>query len=294
MQDLNDIHLFTAVVSHKGFSAAARALRIPKSRLSKRVARLEEQLGVRLLERSTRMMRVTDVGQAFFEKCEAVLSGVEAAEAVVAETLSEPRGIVRVSCPPALAQTLLARTLPSFAARYPHVRVLVSVLNRPVDLIEERIDIALRARTDIHTDPDLMMRALWRGQNFLVASPGFIAENGPILTTAMLSKLPTLSARDDAGRDTWRLLGPGGESVEIGIEARIACNNFEVILAAAHAGLGLALMPEYVCKDALSRGDLVRVLSEWAAPESTVHLVFTSRRGLPPAVRAFIDHLAAG
>lgn len=292
MQDLNDLYLFSAVVSHKGFSAAARALRVPKSRLSKRVARLEEQLGVRLLERSTRTMRVTDVGQAFFEKCEAVLSGVQAAEAVVADTLTEPRGIVRVSCPPALATTLLAGALPGFAARYPLVRVLVSILNRPVDLVEERIDVALRARSNLQTDADLMMRVLWRGTNILVATPEFVAENAPI-TTNMLSRLPTLSPRDDIGRDTWRLVGPHAETVDIPIVSRIACNDFDVILSAAQAGLGVALLPEYTCGEGLRSGILLRVLPEWAAPEVTVHLVFTARRGLPPAVRAFIDHMAA-
>ena len=292
VKDLNDLYLFSAVVSHKGFSAAARALRIPKSRLSKRVARLEEQLGVRLLERSTRTIRVTDVGQAFFEKCEAVLSGVEAAEAVVAETLSEPRGIVRVSCPPALAQTLLARALPSFSARYPLVRVLVSAMNRPVDLIEERIDVALRARSNLQADADLMMRVLWRGRNVLVASPAFLAAQEPIIAATALSRIPTLSPRDDVGRDTWRLIGPGAEIVDVPVEARIACNSFEVILSAVLAGLGVALLPEYVCNEALQSGKLVRVLPGWVAPEVTVHLVFPSRRGLPPAVRALIDHLA--
>jgi DNA-binding transcriptional LysR family regulator len=292
VQDLNDLYLFSAVVTHKGFSAAARALHLPKSRLSKRVARLEEQLGVRLLERSTRAMRVTDVGQAFFEKCEVVLSGVEAAKAVVAETLSEPKGIVRVSCPPALAKTLLARALPSFATRYPLVRVLVSALNRPVDLIDERIDVALRARSNLQTDPDLMMRVLWRGKSILVASPEFVAQHAPI-TVAALSQLPTLSPRDDVERDTWRLLGPDAETVEISIQARIACNDFDVILSAAYAGLGVALLPEYVCAAQLASGGLVRVLPEWGSPEVTIHLVFTARRGLPPAVRAFIDHLVA-
>lgn len=292
MQDLNDIFLFSAVVSHKGFSAAARALNIPKSKLSKGVARLELELGVRLLERSTRSTRLTEVGQTFFEKCEAVLSGVEAAEAVVAEVLSEPRGIVRVSCPPALAKTLLARALPSFANRYPLVRLLVSTMNRPVDLYEERIDVALRARSKLQTDPDLMMRVIGRGRNILVASSKFAEAHGPV-TVKTLAQLPTLSPRDDVGRDTWQLLGPNDQTIDVPIQARIACNDFEVVLAAAYAGLGVALLPEYICETPLRSGDLVRMLPEWATPEVTVHLVFTTRRGLTPAVRAFIDHLAA-
>ncbi|MBC7770423.1 MAG: LysR family transcriptional regulator [Phycisphaerales bacterium] len=290
MQDLNDLYLFSAVVTHGGFSAAARALDIPKSRLSKRVASLEEELGVRLIERSTRTMRVTDVGQAFFEKCEAVLSGADEAQALVAEALSEPRGVVRVSCPPALTQTILARVLPKFSACYPLVRVLVSARNRPVDLIDERIDVALRARSNLETEPDMMMRTLGRGQDILVASPSFIAQQGPI-TVMALSKMPTLSPRDETGRATWRLLGPDDQTVDVPIEIRIACNDFEVIRRAACAGLGVALLPQFVCGASLKSGALTRVLPEWGAPEVTIHLVFTTRRGLPPAVRAFIDHL---
>lgn len=290
MLDLNDISLFSAVVSNNGFSAASRALRISKSQLSKRVARLEEQLGVRLLERSTRAVRVTDVGQAFFEKCEAVLAGIAAAEAVVEQTLSEPTGEVRIACPPALAKILLARALPSFAARYPAVRVLVSALNRPVNLIEERIDVALRARSNLQSDPDLMMRVLGRSSGFLVASPGFATR--PI-TIEDLPKLPGLSLGDRAGPDMWRLVGPDSKEVDIPVLTRIACNDFDVILSAAYAGLGVALLPEYFCVSGLRSGDLVRVLPEWTGPEVTVHLIFTTKRGLRPSVRALVDHLVA-
>jgi len=292
LQDLNDLYLFSAVVTHRGFSAAARALKLPKSQLSKRVARLEDRLGVRLLERTTRAMRVTEIGQAFFERCEAVLSGVEAAEAVVAEALAEPRGVVRISCPPALARSLLARALPGFAARHPRVRVLVRVLNRPVDLIEDNIDIALRARSKLDDDPDLMMRVLGRGPNFLVASPEFIAEHGP-LEPAALSLLPTLSPSEGDGQEMWRLVGPKSQTAEIPIQARIACNDFDVILAAACAGLGVALLPGFIAEAPLASGTLRPALPGWTAPEVTVHLVFSTRRGLSPAVRALIDHLAA-
>ena len=133
MQDLNDLHLFAEVVRHKGFSPAARALNAPKSKLSKHVARLEARLGVRLLERSTRRFRVTDVGQEFYLQCEAVLASAEAAELVVARAQAEPRGIVRVSCPHGISHGIMGVILPSFLARYPLVRVDMKVLNRRVD-----------------------------------------------------------------------------------------------------------------------------------------------------------------
>jgi len=196
-----------------------------------------------------------------------------------------------LSCPPALAQIFLAQALPSFAARYPLVRVQVSILNRPVDLIEERIDVALRARSNLQADPNLMMRVFGRGRSILVASRAFVAGRGPV-TIATLSRLPALSPRDDA-RDTWQLVGPDAVAVDIPIEARIACIDFKVLLSAACAGLGVALLPEYVCEKTLRSQYLVRVMPEWFAPEVTLHMVFTARRGLPPAVRAFIDHVAA-
>lgn len=292
MQDLNDLYLFTAVVTHNGFSSAARALHMPKSKLSKRVARLEERLGVRLIERSTRKLRVTEIGQAFFEKCEAVLAGVEAAEAVIAEARSEPKGIVRVSCPPGLTQNMLAEVLPGFAIRYPLVRVQISALNRRVDLIEERIDVAFRVRTKLDTEPSLTLRVLGQSRGLLAASPTFIASRSEI-TIETLGQLPTLSPREEIGvRDSWQLVGPEGRTAEIVHEPRIACSDFNLMRAAAIAGLGVALLPDHVCNAAFRSGELVHVLPEWATPDSIVHLVFTTRHGLLPAVRAFIDHVA--
>ena len=291
MQDLNDLYLFAAVVSHEGFSAAARALQIPKSRLSKRVAHLEAELGIRLLERSTRTVRVTDVGQAFYEECKTVLASVSAAEALVGERLSEPRGIVRVACPPALAKRVLAAVLPGFTARYPDIRVLIHTLNRPVDLVEERFDVALRASSQLR-DPDLMVRVLARGADILVAAPD-LPDLAAITEPALISQLPTLSAFGRDGVQTWRLIGPTDQTEDISIEPRIVCDDFDVILAAACAGQGVALLPEFVCQAALRSGALTRVLPHWATPEVVVHIVFPSRRGLPRAVRALIDYIAA-
>lgn len=293
MRDLNDLYLFAAVVSHNGYSAAARALGMPKSKLSKHVAQLEAQMGVRLIERSSRKLRVTDIGQAFFEKCEAVLSGVEAAEAVVAQAQSEPRGVVRVSCPIALAQNMLAVVLPGFLARYPQVRVQVSVLNRRVDLIEERFDVAFRVRTKIDTDPSLTMRRIGRSVAILVASPSLIATQSMPLTVERLGQLPTLASSDSIGDATWHLIGPHGRTMELKHEPRIACGDFDLIRAAAIAGIGVALLPDHVCNAALHSGELVHVLPEWSSLEGNVHLVFTGRQGLLPAVRAFVDHVAA-
>src|SRR3954471_21681804 len=140
IRDLNDFYFFHAVVTHHGFSAAERATRISKGTLSKGVARLEERLQVRLLERTTRKLRVTEVGRAFYEQCQVILAGVEAAEAAAAQAFAEPNGMVRVSCPQGLIQNLVAEILPGFMNVYPKVRVQLRVINRPADLVDDGID----------------------------------------------------------------------------------------------------------------------------------------------------------
>lgn len=292
MQDLNDLYFFASVVHHGGFSAAARALGMPKSRLSKRVAKLEERLGVRLLERSTRKIRVTDIGQRFHEHCEAMLAGVEAAETVIAEARAQPCGVIRASCPPGLIPGLVAEILPQFLLDHPLVRVELAVTNRAMDLVEDRIDVALRVRTNLDADPGLTLRRLGTSRMLLMASPAFAAENGDRLTIGRLAELPTLTPFDGLHRGRWRLVGPDGRIADIAHEPRLASADFEVLRAAAVAGLGVVLLSEHLCTRAIRDGSLVRVLPEWSTATGTTHLVFATRRGLLPAVRAFIDHLA--
>ncbi|WP_170181763.1 LysR family transcriptional regulator [Phreatobacter stygius] len=291
MQDLNDLYLFAAVVQHKGFSPAGRALDIPKSKLSKHVARLEQRLGVRLIERSTRRFRVTDIGQEFYQQCQSVLAGVEVAEALVAKARAEPRGIVRLACPPDIAQSLMARILPAFLKRFAEVKVQMLVANRPVDLIEERVDVALRVRTRLDTDPNLTMRILGQSRQVLVASPDFIARHGGHIGVETLGLVPTLSSTEQFVQDTWHLTDPDGRKVEVAHEPRLSGSSFAMLKQAAIEGLGVALLPEQVADDAIDAGALVLVLPGWTAPMGTIHLVFTTRQGLLPAVRALIDHI---
>ncbi len=291
MQDLNDLFFFAEVVAHGGFAPAGRALGQPKSKLSRRVAELEARLGVRLLERSSRRFRVTEVGQAFYERCRGVLAEVAQAEAVIAEAQGEPHGTVRFSCPLGLVDPL-ARVLAEFMARHPRVRLHVVASNHRVDLIEERFDVALRVRTAVDADATLTMRTLGKSLRILVASPALGNRLGDMQDVKALAALPTLSPVEQAGEDTWELVGPGGQAASVRHEPRLSCGDFVALREAAVAGLGVALVPDHVCWSALQSGRLVRVFPQWHAPEGIIHLVFTTRRGLPPAVRAFIDHLA--
>jgi DNA-binding transcriptional LysR family regulator len=289
-QDLNDYALFVAVVTHGGFAAAGRALRSPKSTLSRRVAALETRLGARLIERSTRRFRVTEVGQAFYERCRMIVMDVQQADAVVSEALGEPRGVVRCSCPLGLVEAL-SSTFSSFMKNFPKAKLQVMAVDRAVDLIDERIDVAIRVRAALVTDADLTMRTLGRSSRILVAAPAFVAScaSGDV---AVLSDLPTLATTDQMGEIVWEFIGPEGEPRSIRHEPRMTCVDFLALRDAAVAGLGVALLPDHSCRGELANGNLVHVFPQWRTEDGIVHLVFTTRRGLPPVVRAFIDHLA--
>lgn len=288
--DLNDYAYFAEVVAHGGFAAAGRALREPKSKLSRRIAALEARLGVRLIERSSRRFRVTDVGQAFLERCQAMVAEAEQAAALVAQAQAEPHGRVRFSCPTGLVEILM-QILPSFLARYPRVRLQLVATDKAVDLIEERIDLALRVRVALTTDAALTLRTLGTSARILVAGPALanrIADD-----PAKLADVPTLGTSDEIGPIEWHLEHADGRACRVRHEPRMTCADFTAVRAAAIEGLGVALLPDHVCAAALGEGQLVRVLPEWRGQLGIVHLVFTTRRGLPPAVRALIDHLAA-
>jgi DNA-binding transcriptional LysR family regulator len=291
MPDLNDYLLYAAVVTHGGFAPASRALRQPKSTLSRRIAQLEARLGVRLIERTTRRFRVTEVGQAFYDRCRIVALDVEQADAVAAEAKSEPHGVIRFSCPTGLIEVLSA-TFPQFLARFPKVRLQVVAVDRAVDLIDERIDVALRVRTVLETDAALTMRTLGRSRRILVAGPQMAARCHD-LEIGQLAALPTLSPTDQSGELVWDLVGPDGATCAIRHEPRMTCGDFLALRDAAAANAGVAFLPDHVCRPDLINGRLVQVFPDWRSEDGIVHIVFTTRRGLPPAVRAFIDHLAA-
>ncbi|AIX73984.1 LysR family transcriptional regulator [Mixta calida] len=288
--DFNDYYWFAQVISHGGFAAASRALGVPKSRLSRRIFALEERLGMRLIERTSRRFRMTEVGEAFYERCRILLLDAEQAEAVVAEAKAEPHGRVRFSCPTGLVEVIQPH-LPAFLTRYPHVKLQIIALDRPVDLIHERIDIALRVRTELTSDADLIMRTLGVSHRILVASPTLAARLSDDIDT--LNQWPTLGTSDEPGELTWPLENHQGERRLIKHEPRMSCGDFLAVRAAAVSGLGIALLPDHSCTAQLNSGELVQVFRPWRGQAGIVHLVFTTRRGLPPAVRAFIDHLAA-
>lgn len=292
MHDLNDLYYFAVVVDHSGFAAAERALGIPKSRLSRRISQLESDLGVRLLQRSTRRFAVTDVGQSVYRHAQSMLAEAQAAREVVDRLSAEPRGVIRVSVPVALAQQQLPQLLPEFLARYPLVRVHLHVGNRRVDIINEGIDVALRVRSKLDDDGSLVMRSFGPIQELLVASPDYLRRMSRPQTPEQLSEHVTMSVSEDEARQRWELHGPDGEVRNVELKPRVMGFDFPMLMSLAKQGVGITLLPETVCADAVRAGELEVVLPQWRLPQGTFHAVFASRRGMLPAVRVFIDFLA--
>ncbi|MBV8045602.1 MAG: LysR family transcriptional regulator [Paludibacterium sp.] len=292
MQDLNDLFYFAKVVEHGGFMAAGRALGIPKSRLSRRIAELEDRLGVRLLQRTTRRLALTEVGGQYYQHCQAVLTEAEAAEETIARIQAEPRGLVRVSCPELLAKSVLAPILPRFLAEHPQVRVQLEAANRRVDLIEEGIDIAIRVRNVIEDSANQVARTLSTSRQILTASPRLLAELGTPRMPSDLLRYPCLTMSRPDGRGQWVLLDGDGHEIRLQIDSpRLMTDDLVVLAEATARGLGVALLPQLVCQAYLTDGRLQELLPDCQSPWGILHLVYPSRRGLIPAVRLLIDFL---
>jgi DNA-binding transcriptional LysR family regulator len=292
MEDLNDLALFAAVVTHGGFSGAARALGIPKSRLSRRVAELEERLSVRLLQRSTRSVSVTEVGAAFFAHCESMSASARSAYEVAARAHAKPSGRLRVSCPIGVAHLFVAPVLPTFLLAHSEVRLDLDLTNRRVDLIGEGYDVAIRIRSALE-DSDLVIRQLGRSDQVLVAAPSFIAAQGPVEKPEDLNGVRGLGPAGVRGeRPRWSLLSPAGTPLEIDYQPCLATDDVYLMSRLAVAGVGVAQLPFHVCEDDIHQGRLADLLPGHRPPAHQLHAVYPTRRGMVPAVKAFVDLLA--
>lgn len=292
MLNLNDVYFFVQVVDQKGFTAAARALDIPRSTLSKRVAALEKHLGVRLIQRTTRSFTVTEVGQDFYRHASAMLIDAEAAENVVKGRLAEPSGTVRISVSVPMVQFSLADMLPELALAYPKIQVVLQATDRFVDLVQEGFDIAVRNHFAPLPASGLVQRRVGFDPNFLLASPeyldrcgvprrpGEIARHDGILNTAM-------------GQLSWSLQDRNGTREEVRSIPRLLADESLTLIKAATAGVGIMCLPSRRCQPQLKDGSLVRVLPEWSAGGITTTLLMPHRRGQLPSVRTVADFLIA-
>jgi len=291
MQDLNDLVYFAEVVDRGGFAAAGRALGLPKSRLSRRVAELEARLGVRLLQRTTRKLSLTAVGEQYHRHCVAMREDAQAAQDAVAQAQTEPRGTIRVACPVTLAQTTLGPILPHFLARYPQVHIDMRVSNRVVDLVEEGFDVALRVRPTLDDSGSLVVKNFGPSRTLLLASPAQLARQGRPASVADLGRLDTVNMSTIGDSVTWQLAGPDGATHAFQHQPRYVADDLMTLKFAVLAGTGICVLPDYMCCEELRDGRLVSALPGWAPQPGIFHAVFPSRRGLLPAVRRFLDFL---
>lgn len=290
MKDLNDLQYFAAVVDHGGFSAASRALGVQKSKLSRRVLALEERLGVRLLNRSSRRFSVTEIGLEFYERCVAMLVEAEAAEQVVAEVRAEPRGLLRMSCPTALLSFQFGELIARFMMMNPGIQVQLESTNRRVDVIAEGLDLAIRVRFPPLEPTDLIMRRLDESTQCLVAAPALIG--GKVLSPGDLPLFLSLDLARVQRNHAWELRHAYGQVAVVPHSPRLVTDDMSVLREAAIAGAGVVQLPTIFVWDDIRAGRLVHVLPDWRPPSGVVHAVFPSRRGLLPSVRALVDFLA--
>lgn len=292
MQNLNDMVFFAEVAERGGFTAASRALGVPKSRLSRHVAELEAHLGVQLLQRSTRRLSLTPAGEIYLRHCTALRDSAIAADEAVAQVQTEPRGTVRLSCPVTLAQASVGPSLPLFMRRHPRVRVEMRVVNRPVDPVEEGVDMALRVRTTIEDSATLAARRFGLSRSLLVMNAECLREHGPLAGPDDLARLDTVSMSVGDGRASTTLVGPDGRTHETAHAPRFVADDLLTLKCAILQGVGAGLLPDYMCRADLKAGTLVEVLPGWGPPPGIVHAMYPPRRALVPAVRALIDFLA--
>ncbi|MBI0331779.1 LysR substrate-binding domain-containing protein [Burkholderia plantarii] len=292
MDDLNDLALFSAVVSHGSFSQAARALGVTKSLISRRVEALEQQLGVRLLQRSTRAVAVTEIGHAMVQHCESMLEASRAAYDVAKHARSRPAGRLRISCPTAVGGFFLAPLLPLFMRQYPDVRMEFDLTNRQVDVIREGYDIAFRVRSSM-ADSSFIIRDFGASEQVLVASPEFMNEHGPFDTLDSLAGIRAVGKLTAGqGKGTWRLIRPDNQRVEVLYQPIFETDDVFLLTRIAMSGIAAAQVPFNVCESALDSGKLRLLAPAYPMHAPRLFAVLPSRLHMATSARAFLNFLS--
>lgn len=291
MYDLNELYYFTLIVDHQGIGAASLATGIPKSKLSRHLSALEDRLGVRLINRSTRQFSVTDLGSSYYQHCLTMLDGASAAQAIIDESQAAPCGLLRLACPTALLNFLVAGMIARYMRRYPDVEVHLESTNRLVDPLREGFDMVLRVGFPPFEDSGLTMKHLSSSPQELVASPGLLERLGPARSLADLNRFPSLDMGPSASQYLWNMEGPAGVQATVRHTPRLVTDDMITLRRVALEGGGIVQLPKLVVFKDIRNGALQPVLDDWKPKGGVVHALFPTRRGLPHSVRTLLDFL---
>ncbi|WP_192248859.1 LysR family transcriptional regulator [Mesorhizobium silamurunense] len=286
MFDLNDVVVFARVVEAGSFTAAARLLAMPKTTVSRRVAALEREVGVRLLQRTTRSLSMTDAGRLYYEQSSQALRTIEEANLRLAEARAEPTGTIRISAPVGFGPYFLNRAVVDFLEMYPKTKVELRLTDERLNLVEDGIDVAFR--TGVLEDSTLIARKLGATHRLLCASPDYLARNGAPGMPADLARHDCVIAGPSAVSAHWVLDGPDGQET-VTVTGRFAANEMQAVVTAALAGYGIAQIPNAIAEGLISERRLRRVLGSHTTPAGGLYVLYPSSRHLSPLVKAFID-----
>ncbi|MFO1047058.1 MAG: LysR family transcriptional regulator [Geminicoccaceae bacterium] len=290
MDRIAGMEAFAAVVETGGFQSAARQLGVSRALVSKRVAGLEADLGVQLLRRTTRKLSVTGPGADFYERCRRILGEFREATGELTRLQREPRGVLKVNGPMSFGQLHLAAAMVAFMCDHPQITVQLTLTDRFVDVVEEGYDIVLRIGA--LRGSSLIARRLCPIRRVLCASPDYLAGAGTPAAPADLSNHRLLQYGLQGAGQRWQLTGPEGDTT-VDVPPAFCVNNGDVLRAAAQAGLGIVLLPTFICGDALRSGELVRVLPQHQAQPIALHALWVENRVMPSRLRRFLDFLVA-
>ena len=291
--DLNDYFYFVHVVEQQGFSAAARALGMPKSRLSRHIAALEERLDTRLIQRTTRQFYVTDIGHVFYQHARALIDEMENAEAAVKREKNTLSGNVTLSCSVGVAQFAIKEILTRFLSDNPLVTVSQQVTNQNVNLVASGVDLSIRGHTGSLPPSTLVQRRIVTVEWHLFSAAGYQEANGAINQPDQLKAHPTLALGWQSPQHQWLLASDRGERVELAITPRLKSEDMATLKAAAMQGLGIVALPSYTCRQEVHEGRLERVLTGWHAGVVQLSCLLPNRKGLSPQTEALRDYLLA-
>lgn len=290
MDSLTDIAVFVRVVEEGSFTRAAERLTLSRSVISKYITRLEERLGVRLLNRTTRRLSLTEAGSIFYEHSSRGLQEIDDAEAEIAQLQQTPSGTLRINSPMSFGILHVAPLLPQFQAQYPEIKLDMNLDDRKVDIIDEGFDISIRISE--MPDSSLVARRVAACRHVVVAAPAYLERHGTPQVPADLEGHNILSFRYQASVNDWHFISSEQEPVTVAVTGSVVMNNSLAIREALLGGMGIARVPTFVVGQDIQRGTLQSVLETFKLPEVSIYLVYPQRRHLSPKVRAFVNFMA--